>query len=318
MKKAFIVNLLAGRGRAAKIWSKIEPQIKKEPGVKVYYTTAPGDAVNLAARAQKEGAALLVAVGGDGTVNEVVNGMDLAKGTLGLIPAGTGNDLCKSLGYPKDPFAVASQLASWNTVKIDLGKSDRGYFTNVIGAGFDGQVAHDINSRFKYLSGKPAYLAGILKNLFTYRNTPLQLEWDGGTWEGKALLIAVGNGSYYGGGFKIVPPAVIDDGCFHICLVKDVGKLETLRILPGVYSGRHAGHPQVDIFTARRVKVDSPVPLTVQADGEILGTLPLALEVVPAALNVLAPPRPETAAEGKEIIEDTKHKTGDCAAAARL
>lgn len=290
MRIACIVNLLAGRGRAAKMWPKIEPILKQRHVFQVYFTGSPGDAVNLAAKAQAQGAEILVAVGGDGTINEVVNGMDLQRGILGILPVGTGNDLCKSLEYPNDPLEVAEHLLSWHPRQIDLGISDRGYFTNVIGAGFDGQVAHDINFKIKYLHGKAAYLAGILKNLITYRNTPLELEYDGLRWEGKALLIAVGNGGYYGGGFQIVPPAVVDDGYFHICLAKDVGKLETLRILPKVYRGGHIGHRDIEIFKARRVKIKSTVPLTVQADGEIIGILPLTLELIPRALNILSPP----------------------------
>lgn len=289
METAFIVNLLAGRGRSKKIWSKIEPQLSKQDPFKVYYTQQAGDAIRLARLAQDEGASVLIAVGGDGTVYEVVNGMDISRGTLGLLPTGMGNDLCKSLGYPASPYAVAEKLFHWQARPVDLGKTDRGYFANVIGAGFDGQVAYDINYKINYLTGKAAYLAGIMKNLITYRNTPLEVDCDGRRWEGKALLIAIGNGSYYGGGFKIVPPALLDDGCFHVCLAKDVSKFETLRILPRVYSGGHIGHPDVEIFKARRVTVSSPVPLTVQADGEIIGTLPLSVEVVPGGLRILAP-----------------------------
>ncbi len=291
LKIACIVNPVAGRGRTARLWSQIEPMWKQKYHLQVYYTRSPGDATALAAEAQARGAEILVAVGGDGTVNEVVNGMELNHGILGLLPAGSGNDLCRSLGYPQNPLETAANLFNWTPRRIDLGKCDRGYFTNVIGAGFDGQVAYDVNNTIKFFKGKAAYLASILKNLVTYRNTPLEVEFDGKRWSGKALLIAVGNGCYYAGGLKIVPPAVVDDGYFHICLAKDVGKLETLRLLPGVYGGHHTRHRHVEIFKARRIFINSPVALTVQADGEIFGTLPLSLEVVPAALSVLAPAR---------------------------
>jgi diacylglycerol kinase (ATP) len=264
----------------------------------VYYTHQAGDAVRLAGQAQAEGASILVAVGGDGTVFEIVNGMDLSRSTLGLMPAGTGNDFCRSLRYPPDPYSVAENLLRWNSRQIDLGMIGGRYFVNVIGAGFDGQVADDINNRFRFLAGKAAYLAGILKNLVTYRNAPVEVEYDGRRWVGKALLIAIGNGSFYGGGFQIVPPALPDDGCFHVCLVKDVSKIETLRILPRVYRGGHVGHPEVEIFTARRITVKSAVPLRIQADGELLGTLPLSVEVAPRALRVLAPDSQETASNG--------------------
>lgn len=110
MKAAFIVNPLAGRGKAGKIWKELEPSLKIDCPYQVYYTEKAGDAVRLACRAQEEGAAVLVSVGGDGTVHEIVNGMNLKEGTLGLIPAGTGNDFCRSLGYPRDPFEVAERL----------------------------------------------------------------------------------------------------------------------------------------------------------------------------------------------------------------
>ncbi len=290
METAFIVNRLAGRGRSGKIWDKIEPLLRRELAFKTYYTVQAGDAVRLAGQAGAEGASLLVAVGGDGTIFEMVNGMDLSRCTLGILPTGTGSDLCRSLRYPQDPFAVAKQLFHWKSRRIDLGRIDgRRYFVNVIGAGFDGQVAYEINTKLKHLTGKAAYLVGILKNLVTYRNAPLDVEYDGRRWEGKALLIAIGNGSFYGGGLKVVPPAVLDDGCFHVCLAKDLSKIETLKILPKVYSGGHIGHPDIEVFTARRITVKSPVSLMIQADGELLGTLPLTVEVAPRALSVLAP-----------------------------
>lgn len=289
MKTAFIVNLVAGRGRSGKLWSKIEPVLRENHDFKVYYTRGPGDAVKLAGTAREEGATTLVAVGGDGTVCEVVNGMDFSGSVLGVLPAGTGNDLCRSLNYPADPFTVAENLFQWQPRAIDVGKTGSGYFANVIGVGFDAQVAHDVNNRFKYLNGAPAYLASILKNLVTYRNTPVEVEYDGNRWEGKALLIAVGNGNCYGGGIKIVPPAVVNDGCFHLCLAKDVSKFDALRILPSMFNGGHVGHRQVEIIEARHVTITSSVPLMVQADGEITGTLPLTLELLPGALRVLAP-----------------------------
>lgn len=289
MKAAFIVNPLAGRGKAGKIWKELEPSLKIDCPYQVYYTEKAGDAVRLACRAQEEGAAVLVSVGGDGTVHEIVNGMNLKEGPLGLIPAGTGNDFCRSLGYPRDPFEVAERLFTWGSRRVDLGKMGDRYFVNVIGAGFDGQVAYDVNRKFKRLTGLSAYLAGVLKNLVTYRNAPLELEYDGHRWSGKSLLIAIGNGGYYAGGIHILPPAEPDDGWFHICLAKDIGKFETLRVLPSAISGGHIGHRDVIVLKARRISVHSSVPLMIQADGEILGTLPLTVEVEPQALAVLAP-----------------------------
>jgi diacylglycerol kinase (ATP) len=289
LKVAFIVNPLAGRGKAKKIWKELEPRLKIDGPYQVYYTEKAGDAVRLARLAQEEGAAVLVSVGGDGTVHEIVNGMDLKKGTLGIIPAGTGNDFCRSLHYPRDPFEIAERLFGWGSRRVDLGKIGDRYFVNVIGTGFDAQVAYDVNRKFKWLTGLSAYLAGILKNLVTYRNAQLELEYDGHRWTGKSLLVAVGNGRYYAGGFYILPPAELDDGWFHICLVKNIGKFTTLRVLPSAVSGRHIRHRDVILLKARRINVQSSVPLMIQADGEILGTLPLTIEVQPRALAVLAP-----------------------------
>lgn len=289
MKAAFIVNPLAGRGKANEIWKEIAPRLKISCPYNVYYTEKAGDAMRLARQAQGEGATVLVSVGGDGTVHEIVNGMDLKRATLGLIPAGTGNDFCRSLDYPRDIYEIADNLLEWKSRRIDLGKMGDRYFVNVIGVGFDAQVADDVNRRFKKLTGFSAYLAGILKNLATYRNAPLELEYDGHRWSGKSLLVAVGNGQYYAGGLYIVPPAEPDDGWFHICLVKDIGRLEILKVLPSVISGSHTGHPHVAILKARRISIQSPVPLTIQADGEILGALPLTIEMQPRALAVLAP-----------------------------
>ena len=289
MEATFLVNPVAGRGKGLKVWRQLEHELRqKKVRYRVLYTEYSGAATDLARQLVNQGCSRLVVVGGDGTLQEVVNGLALDQVLLGVIPSGTGNDFARSIGIPGEPSAALGVAMNGHEKRLDLGMIDGRYFLNLAGIGFDAQVAKEVNDNFKLLGGTTAYLAAVFKVLITYRNQPLRVEMGGQTWEGKALFAAIGNGQYVGGGMRVVPQAQLDDGLLHLCIAGDVGKLDTLATLPKIFSGAHTRHPLVYQAAAKEVTVVSPVPVPVHVDGELMGTTPATFRIVAKVLRFAA------------------------------
>lgn len=302
MKTCFIVNPVAGRGRTVRWWRELEPVLRRElPAAAVHFTDAPGAAVALSRRACEEGYGRIIAVGGDGTVHEVVNGMAGSGSLLGIIPTGTGNDFARTLSIPRRPSEAARTVVAGHTATVDLGcitaaggsgETRERYFAGVAGIGFDAEVAAEVNrNRRRSWAGYGTlpYVLCLLRVLFSYRNAPVSLSLDGRTREAAVLLVAVGNGRAYGGGMRITPLADATDGLFDVCAAGDVGKLEVLLLIPRVYTGRHIHHPKVSYQRAGRVEIECRRPLAVHADGEVVGTTPAAFTLIPRGLRVIVP-----------------------------
>lgn len=240
-----------------------------------------------------EGYERIVAVGGDGTVHEVINGlMALRPETrqsvrLGVVPAGSGNDFSRNLDIPRDARALAMLLASGEAVSADVGLVNGRFFANVAGVGFDAEVARFANRVPKVIPGTITYLVGVFAQLALFRNAGIRLWLDGKLLERRVLLVAIGNGARYAGGMHICPGARMDDGLFRVIVVRDLPKLEVLRVLPKVYPGTHVEHPAVEVYDAREVRIEGNRDLSIQADGEIVGTIPNTFQLVPRALRVI-------------------------------
>ncbi|HHW14625.1 MAG TPA: diacylglycerol kinase family lipid kinase [Firmicutes bacterium] len=293
MRYRIVVNPTAGRGAAGRRWPAVAAELDRlgldyEP----HFTVGPGDATEVARRAASEGFDAVVAAGGDGTLSEVVNGLVGTGRLLGILPMGSGNDFALAAGIGPGPFAAAQLLASPVPRLVDLGRVDGRYFINVASAGMDAEIARLMNEDLRYLRGTTAYLAATIATLFRFRPAPVRLELDGVVHELEAVLVAVANGQYYGGGMNITPRAVLDDGLLDVCAVGALGRLEFLRAFPSVFRGEHLSHPKISTFRARRVVLypAGERPLLVQADGEIIGALPQEFVVEPAALTILGPP----------------------------
>lgn len=285
MAISFIVNPEACRGKALHRWKRFSALLKKE-GLRYgeYYTSRPQEAEEIARRIGP-GSEMVYAVGGDGTLLEVANGLRGFKIPLGLIPFGTGNDLGRCLGVPRDFEGILQMVKNPRLRKIDAGALNGRVFCNVVGIGFDGEVALSADNILKGMGGTPAYLLGILKALYTYRAPLMEIDIDGKIIEKRTLLVAVGNGQYYGGGLKVLPQAEQDNGLLEICIIDTlwIGKL--FYLLPGVYSGKHINKKEVQILRGRKVKIETDAPVVVQADGEIITSTPVELEILPGALN---------------------------------
>lgn len=290
----YIVNPTAGGGRGLATWRVVSRALEAR-GLPAEYrlTTGRGAAIELAAEAARAGYDTLVAIGGDGTVQEVVNGLigpdQDCPAALGVIPGGTGNDFSKMLGCTGDPLQALSIVLAGRERRLDVGRANGRYFINIAGVGFDAEVAGFLNQRPKRLPGLLTYLYGIVTMLFRYRPAPMTLDLGRERLEQKCLLVSVANGPSHAGGLKMCPEARPDDGTLDICVAGDVTRWQTLILLPQTFSGRHTRHPKVRIYKAvKTVRITSDLPLFLQADGEIFGRVPAEFEVVPGALRVLA------------------------------
>ncbi len=299
-KMMVIVNPIAANGRVGRKWPSVREFLEKK-GVPFSFalTRYPAHAISLAAEAVERGFRTVVAFGGDGTLNEVVNGVFrhgiTSEITLGAIPGGTGSDFTRSLSLPRDPIRAFERILEGRTVQVDLGeiecfregKPERRYFVNVAGLGFDAVVAERTNRSPKVLGGTIPYLYNLLITLLTYRSLPFKITLDSLTLELKAYLVVVANGKYFAGGMFIAPGALLDDGKFYVAIGEDMSRLEFLSLVPKVYRGAHVGHPKVKIYEAQTVEVSSDVTLFIEAEGELVGVAPARFRIHPRAVNFL-------------------------------
>ena len=305
MRTHVIVNPAAGNGRVRRLWPRLEPRLRTaSPGLSVDWTTAPGEATSLTRAALDDGEERIVAVGGDGTLHEVVNGFFAADGTplapaacLVPIPCGTGTDFRRALSIPTGVEAV-ELLEKGQTEWIDLlrlqytapdGTRTQRYALNIASFGLSSRVVQAVARSWDALPGSLRYPVALLRALRAHRPCPVDLTLDGTPLEGAAIhLVAVANGHAFGGGIQIAPKARFDDGYLDVTILRDVPAWTLLRCLDRFYSGTHLSLKGVtaargQYFTARP-QTDTPV--WVEADGELLGQLPVTVEVVPEALQI--------------------------------
>ncbi len=256
----FIINPIAGSGKAQRLIPRIE-QVMEDKNIdyKIILTSRPKDATKLAEDNAKN-YTIIVAVGGDGTVNEIAKGLiNAGQGTLGIIPCGTGNDMSKSLEISKDIDRALATIIKGNKKKIDIGMINDHYFLNIASIGFDAEVVKAVEGIKKKIKGKMAYVLGVFKVLTSYKKRDIRIELDDKTIEIKSVLLAVGNGSYYGGGMKILPMALVDDGFLHICSIKDVSNLKMLFLFPSIFSGGHIKIAKyIDTYRSKKVVIKNP------------------------------------------------------------
>lgn len=295
-----IVNPIAGGGTVGKHWPRIRRILEGEGlEFEASLSERKGHAAELARQAKNGGFKTVVALGGDGTVNEVINGL-MAEGdnevTLGIIPGEKGNDLARTLGIPFDYAGACRKLLAGKAVPLDLGRvtytyqGSEGcrYFVNVAGLGFDGEVVRRVTPRLRSLSNPTVrYLSGLFITLASYKNREVRVALDGEELRQRAFSIVVCNGRYFGGGMEIAPQAEPDDGLFDVIVIGDFSKWEILANLSRVYRGSHLSHPKVKLYRAREVRVEAREPLLLQADGELLGETPARFELIPGAIRVL-------------------------------
>jgi len=287
---AIIANPTAGGGRG-RVRAERARDYLRENGVEaeVHWTEEPGGATQLARELLDKGIERIAGCGGDGTLNEIANALAYTDGVLGVLPGGRGNDLCRALDIPRSLYQATALFIEGNVRKIDLGKVNDRYFNSVAALGFDAEVSRAVELGNVPFSGRATYFYAVLKTLGSYQSPRLKLTGDFGVIEEKIFLAATSNTPTYGGGFQITPPAKMDDGILHLCLIRDISAWKVLGLLPSVYRGKHASRPEVRILPTRRLSIESDQQSWIYADGERMAQAPAVIEVAPGALQVVAP-----------------------------
>ena len=294
------MNPAAAGGTTGKRWPEIAHRAAQR-GLDgdALISERPGQLTSLAADAVAGGATRLVVVGGDGSVNEVVNGIADAHGVeLAVIPRGTGWDFVRTFDIPRDVDAAVDVALTGSVREIDLGavtyrtwggEEARSVFANVASAGISGAIAQRANESSKALGGKVSYYWATLAVFFGWQTGEMRVTVDGESRSGKMIDAVVCNGRYLGGGMMMCPDAEPDDGVFDVLLIGDVTKRDLLLVLPKTYKGNHLPHPRLELLRGKVVTVESAEPLPIELDGEQPGTTPARFEVLSRALRLRVP-----------------------------
>lgn len=304
----FLLNPAAGHGRAGRVWAGLrEAALRLQPDSECVVTERPGHAEELARGLAERGVSRLIAVGGDGTFGEMLEGVMTAPEhlrrnvTLGAIPAGSGCDLARHLRYPANRDGLIDLLARGAARPLDVGRADyagpdgtpgRRHFINIAAFGLAGDVAHRIQATGKPLGGTLSYLAASLLSLLTARAKPVRLIADGRDLSGSYHLGVLANTSSMGGGMLVAPGAEDADGLMDLVLVGGLSRPALLRSLPKLYKGTHLSEPGVTRLKVKRLELSSEETVWLNIDGEARGALPAVFETLPCAVKVLVPPQP--------------------------
>ncbi len=305
-----IVNPKSQGGKLASRWPEIAETLTRAFPYDDVMTQGPGDATRLAREALKAGAERIVAIGGDGTINETVNGFFengkpiAPDASLAIVPFGTGGDLRRTLELPTDAAGAARVIAANHTKKVDVGKLELTdhdgkpalrMFINIASFGVSGHLDRMINAGGKKL-GRLGYFTTGVRATLTYKNQRVQLIFDGDTKdrvEVTAYNVAVANGKFFGGGMKIAPDAELDDGKFDVTVVGDLGIMQLMTgFARQVYSGAHLKTKGISVRRAKVVEAEAIDPnekVEFDVDGEHLGRLPARFEILPGALSLVVP-----------------------------
>lgn len=298
-----IINPNAGSGAGMKDSEKISRLLKNEGlSFEIRYTERKGHAIEYSLNGINEGFRNIITIGGDGTLNEVVNGVYMNKVcmatdiTLGLIPVGTGNDWGRMFGIPLDHEKAVKIIGENKRMLHDVGlvKYNEGtaqkerYFINIAGLGFESIVVKRTNhQKERGHGGKAIYFYNLLVTLFSYKNTKADIEIDGKKIKADVFSINIGNGRYCGGGMRQTPEAVPDDGLLDVTIIKNMGKFEIIRNLGILYDGTILSHPKIDGYKCKNLKIVSKSVIYTEADGESLGHTPAEFSIIPCGINVI-------------------------------
>ena len=292
---AFLVNPASGNGATGRRWPKLRDRAA-ELGLAgdVFLSERAGHLTELARTAAADHD-LLVVVGGDGTLNEVVNGAAGGRAALAVLPSGTGQDFGRTYGIPTRFDDAVGVALHGETATIDLGRvtyaGGERLFANVGSVGMSGAVARRANAMSKALGGRTTFYYALVREFVRWQNTEVTVAFDGGERRGRMHDVIVANGQWHGGGMWLAPEASFDDGLFDVVVIGDVSKLDFVSTSPKLYRGGHVHHPRVEVIRSATVSVDAAEPLPLEVEGEPVGTTPARFEVVPGALRVRVPPQ---------------------------
>ncbi|MCD4535332.1 diacylglycerol kinase [Nocardioides sp. cx-169] len=284
---ALLTNPTSGRGKGARhSAAALERLRRRGHDVRAAQGRDADETLDLAHAMVAEGVDALVVVGGDGMANLGIQAVAGTGTPLGIIPAGTGNDVARYGDLPADPVAAADRVVTGRTMTMDLAQCQGRYYVTVMAAGFDAVVNERAN-RMTWPRGQMRYNVATLAELRTFRPLDYTLDLDGTVLRLPAMLVAIGNGPSFGGGLRIAEGALLDDDLLDVIVIKPISRLELVRTYPRLFTGTHTSHPQYERHRARRVTVAAP-GIVGYADGERFGPLPLTIESVPGALSLLS------------------------------
>jgi diacylglycerol kinase (ATP) len=306
MKSKLIINPVSGTDAAPDYLRTINERLRERVGdMDIVMTVAAGDAARAGEQAARDGFDHLFVAGGDGTLNEVLNGVAKVTGalrrvTFGLIPLGTGNDFAGALGLPEDVPAAIDVLLGGRTLAVDVGLLNERYFINVSAGGFIAEVSEAVDPQLKTVAGKLAYLIGGAQVLFDYEAVAAGLrvfgKEDAPVFEGalRMQMFAVCNSRMVGGGRLIAPHALIDDGLLDVCVVEEMPTVEFISLLTRIPGGDHIEDERVHYFRARRAELSFRRTIKVNTDGEVLEASRCHYRIYPRAARFLAGDAPYT------------------------
>ena len=274
MKYVFIINPASGKTDYDKIKENIIKTLENEE-YEIYETKAPKEATEIASRFKNEENTIVYSVGGDGTLNEVVNGIAEGKCKLGIIPTGSGNDFYRTL-----------KEAQTENVRLDLGKVNGRYFINIASVGMDAETCNNANKIKSKIKLHSSYYLALIHTFLTFKSKSLKLKIDKNVYAGDYIIAAICNGKYYGGGFKIAPVASFDDNQFDIYLVSKAGKLKLIKILLALLKSEHEKYNEVRKYTGKNITITSENNLIVNIDGEITISKNSEIEMIEDALII--------------------------------
>lgn len=286
MRLLLIVNPASSRGDTQRVETAIHAAFTARGlSYHVVRTERRGHAAQLVTENGRDFEGI-VAVGGDGTLHEILQTLDVERHVLGLIPCGSGNDFAWMNHWPADIDACADRIAAGRERRIDLGLWDGGRFHTSVGVGFEARVTYE-SLRVKHLRGPAIYLAALVRVLNDLHAYPVRIDWSAGSWSGDMLLASIGNGARVGGAFKMTPEARNDDGMLDMCLAPRIGLWALLRLLPGTFTGSHVRSRRVQLCRGPRIRITSSEGLPVHIDGEMVGldVRSLDLRLAPRALR---------------------------------
>jgi diacylglycerol kinase (ATP) len=285
----FLVNPASGRGTGKSHLDRIRV-LASRLGAGLVVSRKVSDLAEQARRAAEDGVERLLVAGGDGTMHYAAQGLAGSECALGVIPLGSGNDLAGTLGIPPDLEVAVERAAKGAIRRIDLLRAGEVFSASYAGVGFDSEVTRYANE-VKVLRGPLIYFYSVIHTLITFEPPRMKVVHDGGEFEGKVMFTVVNNLPRFGGGMRIAPDAVIDDGLLDLVIVREVPKSVLLSIFPKVYGGKHVGHPAVTLVRTRRAEITIDRAMTMYGGGEPLRPMAageaVAVEVVPGGLGVV-------------------------------
>lgn len=290
MRILVVVNPVARGGKTLRLLPKIRRWLSESPHQFSFIIPKSPDEMRLEIiKAPAQGIDAVLFFGGDGTVHQALPAIVKTNIPSGILPCGRGNDFARNIGFSTDLRSSCRLSSNLSFYQYDLPTINQTPFVSIAYVGFDAEVNKLVNNREGYFDGTMGYTVCVLKALKTFRPFEVEMTIDHQRWRERVMMVTMANGPYYGGGMKIAPEAVTNDGLLNICIVKEISKWELLRQFPKVFKGTHASHPKVIMASGRRIKILSDEHREIFADGEYVGTLPGECVIESQTIQIIAP-----------------------------